>query len=82
MLALVAVAGLLVSPVQSTISRLVETRADVESLAVTGETESFVELQRRLSVRSLADPTPPAWSQLWFGTHPTLLERVALARRR
>ena len=81
-LALVAVAGLLVSPVQSTISRLVETRADVESLAVTGETESFVELQRRLSVRSLADPTPPAWSQLWFGTHPTLLERVALARRR
>jgi STE24 endopeptidase len=80
-LALVAVAGLLVSPLQSTISRLVETRADVESLAVTGEEDSFVELQRRLSVRSLADPTPPAWSQLWFGTHPTLLERVALARR-
>jgi STE24 endopeptidase len=79
-LALVAVAALLASPVQSTISRLVETRADVESLAATGEPGSFVELQRRLAVRSLADPTPPTWSQLWFGTHPTLLERVALAR--
>jgi len=80
-LALVALAGLLVSPVQSTISRLVETRADVDALAVTQEPEAFVALQRRLAVRSLADPTPPAWSQVWFGTHPTLLERVALARR-
>ena len=79
-LALVAVAGLLVSPVQSTISRLVETRADVDALAATGDPTAFEELQRRLAVRSLADPTPPAWSQVWFGTHPTLLERVALAR--
>ncbi|WP_432479796.1 M48 family metallopeptidase [Nocardioides sp. GXQ0305] len=80
-LALVAVAGLLASPVQSTISRLVETRADVDALAATDDPASFVALQRRLAVRSLADPTPPAWSQVWFGTHPTLLERVALARR-
>ena len=44
--------------------------------------EASVDLDQTLaSVRSLADPTPPAWSQLWFGTHPTLLERVALARR-
>ena len=78
-LALVAVAGVLASPAQSTISRLVETRADVESLAVTEAPDSFVELQRRLTRRSLADPTPPAWSQLWFGSHPTLVERVALA---
>lgn len=80
-LALVAVASLLASPVQSTISRLVETRADVEALAATGDPEAFVELQRSLAVRSLSDPTPPAWSQLWFGSHPTLPERVALARR-
>lgn len=81
-LALVAVAGVLASPVQSTISRHVETRADAEALTVTGDPEAFVALQRRLAVRSLSDPTPPAWSQLWFGTHPTLLERVALARSR
>lgn len=80
MLALVAVATLVASPVQSMISRQVETRADVESLAATGDPQSFVELQRQLAVRSLSDPTPPAWSQFWFGSHPTLLERVALAR--
>ncbi|QBR94195.1 M48 family metalloprotease [Nocardioides euryhalodurans] len=79
-LALVAVAVLVTSPVQATISRLVETRADVTALETTGDPVAFVELQRSLAVRSLADPTPPAWSQLWFGTHPTLVERVALAR--
>lgn len=80
MLALVAVATLAASPVQSTISRAIETRADVAALSATGDPESFEELQRRLAVRSLNDPNPPAWSQFWFGSHPTLLERVALGR--
>ena len=35
--------------------------------------EAFVEVQRQLALRSLADPTPPAWSQFWFGSHPTTL---------
>jgi STE24 endopeptidase len=26
----------------------------------------------------LADPTPPALSQLWWGTHPTVLQRAGL----
>ncbi len=80
-LALLAIAGLLASPVQSVISRRVEIRADVEALAATGDPAAFVALQRRLALRSLADPTPPAWSQLWFGSHPTLLQRVAVSRR-
>ena len=42
---------------------------------------AFVGLQRRLALRSLADPTPPAWSQFWFGSHPPTLKRMALAER-
>lgn len=80
-LALVAVGMLLASPVESTISRKIETRADVVALEATGDRSSFVEMQRRLALRSLSDPTPPTWSQLWFGTHPTVLERIALAGR-
>lgn len=83
-LAMVAVAGVVVAPVQNGISRRVETRADVVALEVTGDREggadAFVAMQRRLALRSLADPTPPSWSQWWFGSHPTVLERVALAR--
>ncbi|WP_179670254.1 M48 family metallopeptidase [Nocardioides thalensis] len=78
-LALAALATVLVAPVQNGISRQIETRADVTALRSTDAPQPFVELQRRLAIRSLADPTPPALSQWWFGSHPTVLHRVATA---
>jgi STE24 endopeptidase len=80
-LALVAVATLLASPVQNGISRRIETRADVDSLRATHDPEAFAEMQKQLALTSLADPTPYAWSQFWFGSHPTTLQRIALAER-
>lgn len=80
-LALVALASLATSPVESTVSRQIETRADVDALRATGDAEAFKAMQTQLALRSLADPTPPAWSQFWFGTHPTGLTRMALADR-
>ena len=79
-LALLAIGSLLASPVQNTISRQIETRADVDALRATQDPEAFAAMQRQLALRSLADPTPPAWSQLWFGSHPTALTRIAIAR--
>ena len=78
-LATVAVATVMVSPVENTISRAVETRADVDSLRTTGDAEGFRDLHVRLAQRSLADPAPPAWRQVWWGSHPTVLQRLALA---
>jgi STE24 endopeptidase len=80
LLALGATASLLAAPVQNDVSRRIETRADVIALQATQDPRSFVALQRELALRSFADPTPPAWSQWWFGSHPTVLQRVALAR--
>jgi len=80
-LALLAIAMLVTSPVESGISRVIETRADVEALAATGDPEAFVDLHRRLALRSVADPSPPRWSQWFFGTHPTVLERIGLVGR-
>ncbi len=79
-LALAAIAAVLASPVQNGISRQIETRADVDALGATNAPQPFVALQRRLAIKSLADPNPPAWSQWWFGSHPTVLERIAIAR--
>ncbi|KRF18036.1 peptidase M48 [Nocardioides sp. Soil797] len=79
-LALMALATLLSSPIQNTISRKIEMRADVDALAVT-PASAMVELQRELCVRSVCDPNGPAWSQFWFGSHPTVLERVAVAEK-
>jgi STE24 endopeptidase len=78
-LAWVAVAGLLASPVQNGISRKIETRADVAALEATGDGGAFVELQKQLATRSLNDLAGPAWSQFWFGSHPTTRERIAVA---
>jgi len=77
-LALVAVGGLAASPLGNAVSRAVEVRADRVSIATTGESESFVQIQRRLAVESVSDPTPPWFSQLWFGSHPTVLQRAGL----
>ncbi len=79
-LALMAFGTLAASPVQSTISRQIETRADVDALRATSDPDAFVAMQRQLALRSLSDPTPPAWAQFWFGSHPTTLVRVAVAR--
>lgn len=80
-LALVAIATFLVAPVQNGVSRAIETRADQTALEATGAPQAFADLQRRLALRSHADPTPPAWSQWWFGSHPTVLQRIGLAER-
>ncbi len=80
LLALAAVGTLLASPVQNTISRAVEARADRASLEATGDYRGFELMQARLATRSLSDPEPPWLSQFWFGSHPTTLQRIGLAR--
>lgn len=80
-LALTAVGTLASAPVENGISRRVETRADVDALRATDDPQAFSDMQRRLALRSLADPTPPPLSQFWFGSHPTVLERIAISRK-
>ncbi|MCW2787455.1 MAG: peptidase [Marmoricola sp.] len=80
LLALVAVGALLVSPIENTMSRAVEARADLASLDATRDPATFEAMQRQLALSALADPTPPRWSQFVFGTHPTTLQRIGMAR--
>ena len=68
------------APLQNTVSRAIEARADRTSIEVTHADRTFVQMQRRLALTSLADPTPPALSQLWWGSHPTVLQRAGLPR--
>lgn len=79
-LALAALGQLAALPVQHSASRVIEARADADALRATGDPGAFERMQVRLAVTARQDPTPPAWSQWWFGTHPTVLQRVALAR--
>jgi STE24 endopeptidase len=80
LLAVVAVATLLASPVQNVVSRAIEARADRAALEFTGDYPAFERVQEQLALRALSDPTPPELNQLWFGSHPTTLQRLGIAR--
>lgn len=78
-LGLAAIVGLLGSPVQNEISRHVEARADVDSLDVTADPTTFVEMQQRLAVTNLSHLEPNPLLSFWFSSHPTTLDRIGMA---
>jgi STE24 endopeptidase len=61
------------------LSRAVESRADTFALELTREPGPFIDLQKRLAVTNLADPSPPGFLQFVFGTHPTTMQRIGAA---
>lgn len=75
-----AAAGLLLAPVQSLISRQIEARADVHALDLTRDPSTFVDMQRRLGIRNIADLDPNPIYYWLFSSHPSTIERIASAR--
>jgi STE24 endopeptidase len=80
LIALAAIAGLVSTPVQGLVSRRIEARADAHALTLTDDPATFEQMQRRLAGVNLSDPDPNAVEQLFFGTHPTTVQRMAAAR--
>jgi STE24 endopeptidase len=58
------------------LSRKVEQRADAFALNLTEDPQSFIELEKRLAIKALADPQPPRLLQKLFGTHPDAVQRI------
>jgi STE24 endopeptidase len=71
--------GLPVSAVANQLSRRIEARTDAFALELTGTPEPFIDFERRIVVKNVAEPAPPRWAQLVFGSHPTALERIGAA---
>ena len=76
---LMAVGTLIATPVQNGVSRHIEARADVHALDLTRDPDAFAAMQRDLAGSNLNDPDPPAAWQWFFGSHPTVAQRVAMA---
>lgn len=77
---LLAAGSVLATPLQNTVSRQVEVRADLHALDSTRDPDAFVDMQRRLATTNISDPDPPAAWQWFFGSHPTTAQRVAFAQ--
>lgn len=80
LLAVAAIAGLVAGPLQNALSRRVEARADVHALQLTGDPDTFTAMQGRLSLVNLGDPDPNPVEYALFASHPSTVERMALAR--
>jgi STE24 endopeptidase len=79
-LLVVAVVQLAAAPAQGWISRRMEAEADWRALEVARDPEALEGVMVDFAVTSLGDPAPPGWVQLFLGTHPSLADRVAMAR--
>lgn len=69
---------LLASPFENVISRRLEAEADWVALETTRRPAAARGLFEGFTRTSLADPNPPTWSYLARGTHPTILQRIAM----
>jgi len=78
---LVALAVFLATlPLQNAASRRYEAEADWLALAATQDAEAAIGLERKLALSALADPDPPGWVTALISTHPSVMDRISMAR--
>lgn len=73
------VLSLLATPLRNVISRRMEAEADWSALQATRDPAGYRAAFRKLAVKSLDDPDPPAWVYVLGATHPTIAQRLAMA---
>jgi STE24 endopeptidase len=71
---------LAMSPLQATVSRHMEAEADWMALQTTRDPGATESLWRRVASTGLSDPDPPTAPYVVFYDHPSLAQRVAMAR--
>jgi STE24 endopeptidase len=76
-----AVIGAASAPLGSWVSRAYEAEADWRGLQLARDPQAAIGLQQGLVERALGVPDTPAGIQVWFGSHPTALQRIGLALR-
>jgi STE24 endopeptidase len=79
-LLVLAVFGLLITPFGNAVSRRYEAEADWSALQATHDPRSAESVFRKFTLYDLSQPNPPGWSYVWIDDHPTVVQRIAMAR--
>ena len=74
-----AVVSFVLGSAGNVLSREVERSADAYALELTHDPAALIAVQRSFVLQNVADPDPPAWAQMLFGTHPTTVQRIGAA---
>jgi Zn-dependent protease with chaperone function len=67
-------------PATNVVSRRYEAEADWISLGATRDPVATASLFRKFATEALTEPTQPTWAYVVLGTHPDLVDRVAMTR--
>ena len=68
------------TPITNVVSRRYEGEADWSALVADKSPDAQKQLFQEFAKTSLEQPNPPTWSYLFFDTHPTLMQRIAMAQ--
>jgi STE24 endopeptidase len=79
-LLVLALIGLVITPLGNAVSRRYEAEADWSALRATHDPTSAESLFRKFTRYDLVQPNPPLWSYVMLDNHPTVVQRIALAR--
>ena len=79
-LLVLALIGLVITPLGNAVSRRYEAEADWSALRATHDPGSAESLFHKFTRYDLVQPNPPLWSYLMLDNHPTVVQRIALAR--
>ena len=74
------VLGLLALPLENLITRHMEAEADWVALQTTRDPRGATMLFERFVPTTLSNPNPPLWAYLLRENHPTVMQRLAMAR--
>jgi STE24 endopeptidase len=69
---------LLFTPFFNAVSRRDEAAADWAALNATREPATQRSAEQRLATTSLSNPDPPGWTKFLYGTHPAIIDRIAM----
>ncbi len=75
-----AVIGLVLTPFGNAVARRYEAEADWSALRATHDPSAAIRLFRKFTRYDLVQPNPPAWSYVMLDNHPTVVQRLAMAR--
>jgi STE24 endopeptidase len=79
-LLVIAVLNLVLTPFVNAISRRYEAEADWSALKATRDPKDAETLFEKFASLDLQQPNPPGWSYVWLDNHPTIVQRIAMAR--
>ncbi|MDR6552089.1 M48 family metallopeptidase [Paenibacillus qinlingensis] len=76
LLVLISLMGFLSSPAQNAFSRVIEHRADVYAMKMTGDGDAAIRAFQHIAKENLSPVTQPKLVQWFRGSHPTIEERI------